>query len=958
MSKVALERVTSSFGFQAAYNDTLAKIENEFTEKVLYRDNPEGTTNEMKNDLDMGTHDVLNVKMVDAQQFRVGGVDLDNAVNQLIDDLNTIPAETMGYRDEAIAARNAAQLAESGAQASEAAAQASALTASTKASAAAASASQAAVSASIAFAEKQLALLFSGNASQSATDALGHANDAAASAAQASASESVAAASALAADASADAAAISEANAASSASAANLSAIDADSSEAAALQYKNDIIDLFADYTLDGLHTHTNKTVLDGTQEPFTTALKTKLDGVAPNANNYVLPVASSALGGVKSGTDITVDASGNVSVNDNSHDHTIANVTSLQTSLNAKAPLASPALTGTPTAPTAAVGTNTTQVATTAFVNSEIANDAVLKTGGTMSGDLTFSDDNEGIALNGGARVYKKTGYGIALKRPTADTDPVVENNAGTTVYKLWHEGNDGAGSTLDADLLDGQQGSYYLDWANVTNKPDPVITLAGDATGSVTLTDVGSGTLTVAVVDDSHNHIISNVDNLQTTLDGKVPTTRTVNTKPLSADVVLTTADIADSLNKRYVTDAHLTLLGNTSGTNSGNETTTTVGALINGATAKTTPVDADMVGLMDSAASNVLKKLSWLNIKATLKTYFDTLYSLAAHVHAVATTSVAGFMSSTDKTKLDGIQAGAQVNANITKVEIEAKLTGEISTHSHAGGGIAADSITNVLLANMAVSTIKGRATAGTGDPEDLTATQVRTILNVADGAQKNSDILKSEIEAKLIGLISSHEHTNCDTVDGFHAQKTPAADKIPVAGADGKLDAAWIPDDGGPTFPANQTFPVGTSSFTVPAGITRIAVDITGGGGSSGSSSSSGSKYAGMAGGSSSFGSYITATGGAGGPAGGGTGANGSISGGGTPYVAPWGGIAAAAGGVSSISTGGNGGCTNVLLDVTPGEIINIAVGAGGAVAATSGVKGVSGQNGSVQVWYFM
>ena len=32
-------------------------------------------------------------------------------------------------------------------------------------------------------------------------------------------------------------------------------------------------------------------------------------------------------------------------------------------------APLASPALTGTPTAPTAAVGTNTTQIATTAFV-------------------------------------------------------------------------------------------------------------------------------------------------------------------------------------------------------------------------------------------------------------------------------------------------------------------------------------------------------------------------------------------------------------------------------------------------------------------------------------------------------------------------------------------------------------------------------------------------------------
>ena len=39
------------------------------------------------------------------------------------------------------------------------------------------------------------------------------------------------------------------------------------------------------------------------------------------------------------------------------------------------KAPLASPVLTGTPTAPTAAVGTNTTQLATTAMLQAEIAN-------------------------------------------------------------------------------------------------------------------------------------------------------------------------------------------------------------------------------------------------------------------------------------------------------------------------------------------------------------------------------------------------------------------------------------------------------------------------------------------------------------------------------------------------------------------------------------------------------
>lgn len=45
-----------------------------------------------------------------------------------------------------------------------------------------------------------------------------------------------------------------------------------------------------------------------------------------------------------------------------------------IQTQLDAKAPLASPALTGTPTAPTATAGTGTTQVATTAFVQAAVA--------------------------------------------------------------------------------------------------------------------------------------------------------------------------------------------------------------------------------------------------------------------------------------------------------------------------------------------------------------------------------------------------------------------------------------------------------------------------------------------------------------------------------------------------------------------------------------------------------
>lgn len=118
-------------------------------------------------------------------------------------------------------------------------------------------------------------------------------------------------------------------------------------------------------------------------------------------------------------------------------------------------------------------------------------------------------------------------------------------------------------------------------------------------------------------------------------------------------------TTNDLPDSLDKRYVTDADLVTLSNTSGVNTGDQTNitgnagtatalqtartidgvsfdgtaniTVIAPATNAAASKATPVDADAIPLADSAASFTLKKLSWANIKATLKTYFDTFYQL---------------------------------------------------------------------------------------------------------------------------------------------------------------------------------------------------------------------------------------------------------------------------------------------------------------------------------------
>lgn len=64
----------------------------------------------------------------------------------------------------------------------------------------------------------------------------------------------------------------------------------------------------------------------------------------------------------------------------DNTSDANKPISTAAQAALNLKANLASPALTGMPTAPTAVVGTNSTVLATTAFVNAEITNDTYSK--------------------------------------------------------------------------------------------------------------------------------------------------------------------------------------------------------------------------------------------------------------------------------------------------------------------------------------------------------------------------------------------------------------------------------------------------------------------------------------------------------------------------------------------------------------------------------------------------
>lgn len=149
---------------------------------------------------------------------------------------------------------------------------------------------------------------------------------------------------------------------------------------------------------------------------------------------------------------------------------------------------------------------------------------------------------------------------------------------------------------------------------------------------------------------------------------------------------------------------------------------ETTTTIGTLINGATDKATPVDADYVGLMDSTASNILKKLSWANIKATLKTYFDTIYTRpnlgiqAGHILVTSGTSFTTPSNITTNTtfKIHVIGAGGG-GGGIN--------TGGGSASGGGGGGVALVWITGLTPSTTYTCAI-GTGGSGGGSPGDGT------------------------------------------------------------------------------------------------------------------------------------------------------------------------------------------------------------------------------------------
>lgn len=246
------------------------------------------------------------------------------------------------------------------------------------------------------------------------------------------------------------------------------------------------------------------------------------------------VPFNSKKITGLASGTN-TGDAVNKGQLDgkaNTSHTHAQSDITNLTTDLAAKAPLASPALTGTPTAPTATAGTDTTQIATTAFVQAAVqASAAGLDVKASVrvavaSGSAGTYNNAGGTAGNGQFTAAPLTVDGVTLA--AGDRVLVMGSASATGIYTVVTAGTGSNGTWNRAADFDSQaevtpnaftfveEGTSYADsgWVLTTNGAITVggplgtpmswtqFTGAGQITAGAGLTktgnslDVGAGT------------------------------------------------------------------------------------------------------------------------------------------------------------------------------------------------------------------------------------------------------------------------------------------------------------------------------------------------------------------------------------------------------------------------------------------------------------------------------
>ena len=184
--------------------------------------------------------------------------------------------------------------------------------------------------------------------------------------------------------------------------------------------------------------------------------------------------------------------------------------LTGLRTDVDAKAPKASPALTGTPTAPTAADNTNTTQIATTAFVKNAITNlqNYINTVISSMLGRINFSNASQASVNYSVTVTATPTITSQSSTTYTVPSDGYVSYKAvGDTSVIVYGSGNRYTGITFSVTGISVNEKTVNLSVIQGGLLPvssGDVIRVIGDATatGSGTSGAAGTGTLNNAII------------------------------------------------------------------------------------------------------------------------------------------------------------------------------------------------------------------------------------------------------------------------------------------------------------------------------------------------------------------------------------------------------------------------------------------------------------------------